>query len=156
MSTNITSFKQNTKIGPNGQPVQVIEQVDFFTYTLSATTLAAAGTATSTVNIQADADFVCTQFCVMADVAGAAQTTSSIVVPLVRALINDTGSGRNLSDVAVDLSAIGGTGQLPYILPVARRFSARSTIQCTFTNYSNATTYANVRLYLLGYKAWSL
>lgn len=155
MSTNITNFKRSIRVIDN-KPVEVLEQVDFFTYTLLATALAPAGNATATVNIQSDADFVCEQFCVMADIAGAAQTIATQPIPLVRALLNDTGSGRNLSDVLVDLSAIGGNGRLPYILPVARRFAARSTIQCTFTSYAAAETYANLRLYLIGYKAWPM
>lgn len=156
MSSNITNFKKSIRIEGN-KPVEVLEQVDVYTYTLKTdTSLAPAGTATTTVSIQSDADFVCEQIAYMVDIAGAAQTDSTRIIPLVRILLNDTGSGRNLSDIAIDLSAFAGYGSLPFILPVPRRFAARSTIQCVFTNYSAAETYANVRLYLIGYKAWKI
>jgi hypothetical protein len=156
MSSNITNFKKSIRIEGN-KPVEVLEQVDVYTYTLaSSANLAPGGTSTNTVSIQADADFVCEQIAYMADIAGGAQTSATRIVPLARILLNDTGSGRNLSDIAMDLSAFAGYGALPFILPVPRRFAARSTIQCIFTNYSAAETYANLRLYLIGYKAWQM
>lgn len=156
MSSNITNFKKSLRIEGN-KPVEVLEQVDVYTYTLAANaSLAPGGTSTNTVSIQADADFVCEQIAFMTDLAGAGQTWNTRIIPLARILLNDTGSGRNLSDIAMDISAFGGNGSLPFILPVPRRFAARSTIQCIFTNYSAAETYLNLRLYLIGYKAWTL
>lgn len=155
MSTNITQFREANRV-INGKVERVLEQADFFVYTMAVTALAPAGTGNDTVNIQADADFICTKMTMMADVAGAGQTFNTFVVPLVRVQLTDTGSGRNLFDEAVDISSIGGSGMFPYMLPVTRRFSANSTIQATFNNYDAAQTYANVRLYLHGYKAWPM
>lgn len=154
MASNITQFRKAQRV-VNGQLVEVIEQLDFFIYTLAATALAPAATANATVNIQADSDFIVHKMTVMADVAGAGQTLNTLVVPLVRVQLTDTGSGRNLFDQATDLSALG-IALVPYMLPVERRFAANSTIQATFTNYDAAQTYANVRLYLHGYKAWAM
>lgn len=155
MATNVTQFRVANRVS-NGEIVKVIEQADFFIYTLAVTNLAPGGTNNATVNIQADADFIVTKMTGMADVAGAGQTFNTLVIPLVRVQLTDTGSGRNLFDVATDMSAIAGSAYLPYILPVERRFSANSTIQATFTSYDAAQTYANVRLYLHGYKAWPM
>lgn len=153
MSTNITNVKENYRY-INGQLKPVIEQVDFFSYVFDVGTIAQGATATSTLTIQADADFVCTQMVYMASIANATLTDATRVVPLITVAINDQGSGRNLQNVAVDLSNLGGYGSLPFILPVARRFAARSGITATFVNYSAASDYSNVRLVMQGYKAW--
>jgi hypothetical protein len=152
MATNVSNFREATRV-QNGRITKVTEQLDFYTYTLETTALAPAGVGNDTVNIQADADFVVTDLAIMADVAGAQQQAATIEVPLVRIQLTDTGSGRNLFDQPVDLGIFGVINR-PYELPVERRFAANSTIQCTFTNYSAATTYANCRLYLRGFKAW--
>ena len=154
MSTNISQFRKTKRV-INGQVSDVIEQLDFYIYQLGAINLAPNATANATVNVQADADFIAQKFTVMADVAGAGQTLNTLVIPLVRVQLTDTGSGRNLFDQPIDLSSLG-IALVPYNLPVERRFSANSTIQATFTNYDAAQTYANVRLMMHGYKAWAM
>lgn len=153
MATNITQFRKSVRM-IDGSLKEVTEQLDFFIYTLAVTNLAPTVTANTTVNIQADSDFIVTKMTGMADVAAAGQTFNTQVIPLVRVQLTDTGSGRNLFDIATDMSAIAGSAYLPYIMPVERRFSANSTIQAAFTNYDAAQTYGNVRLYLHGFKTW--
>jgi hypothetical protein len=127
---------------------------DQYSYVTRVTTLAAGTTDTFNLQIEADAYFVITKMSYVADIAGAAQTESSRVIPLVRCLITDTGSGRNLMSQAVDLSALAGHEGLPFINPVARWVMPNSAINIQFSNYSAATTYANVSLYLHGKKMW--
>lgn len=129
---------------------------DYFIYTAAVEALASGDSSSDAISIEADSSFIVEKMAFMADIAGAAQTDDSRVIPLVRASIRDTGSGRNLQDEPVDISAMAGNGQLPAILPVPRIFQPRSSIIVTFENYSAATTYANVSLYLIGYKEWLL
>ncbi len=127
---------------------------DQYTYVTRVETLAAGTTDTFNLQIEADAYFVVTKVSYFADIAGAAQTEDSRVIPLVRCLITDTGSGRNLMSQAVDISSIAGHEGLPFITPTARWIKPNSAINVQFSNYSAATTYANVRLYLAGKKIW--
>lgn len=124
---------------------------DFFIYEADTSSLAAGANSTTNVAVQADSDFVLQKIGYAADVAGAAQTDSSRVIPLVTVVITDTGSGRQLMSAAVPISTFIGDGRLPFILPQPKLFSARTIISIAFANFSAATTY-NIRLSLIGMK----
>lgn len=126
---------------------------DFFVYSASAVALAAGASQTVNFTIQAEADFMLSKMTMFADVAAAAQTESTKIVPLVSILISDTGSGRNLMDTNVAIPNIFGYGDLPFILPRQRIFVANSVVNVTFTNFSAATTY-NLKLSFIGEKAF--
>lgn len=128
---------------------------DFYTYALSFSSLAAAASATDAFNIQADSDFAVLKMTYFADIAAAAQTRANLVIPLVTVIILDTGSGRQLMDSGVPVSSVFGTGEEPYILPKPKIFAARSTVQCTVTNFDAATTY-NLRLVFTGVKLFTI
>lgn len=123
----------------------------FYTYQVTALALAAAGVATPSFQIESNSDFYLHKMTYIADIALAAVTDSTRVIPLVTILINDSGTGENLMSAAVPLSSIMGTGSLPFILPYPRKIAATSTIQLTLTNFSAATTY-NLRLSFIGVK----
>ncbi len=67
--------------------------------------------------------------------------------------ITDSGSGRNLFETPLPISAVFGTGELPFILPTPKLFAARSTINITVANFSAATEY-NLRFSFIGYKVF--
>lgn len=129
---------------------------DHFVYKVAATALSAGTSQTAVINLEADANFIAVKLSYAADVAGGAQTDSTRVVPLVRISIRDSGSGRLLQNAPISLAAIAGTGELPFVLPIPRKFSASSSIQVTFENYSAGTTYTNVELNFIGYKEFML
>lgn len=124
---------------------------DFFIYAADFTGLASGSSQTQTINIQADSDFVVQKLTFAANVANAGQTDSSRVIPLCSLLITDTGSGRQLSNIPIDLSTLFGTGEIPFILPQPKVFVARSNISLQLANYDAAQTY-NVKLSLIGMK----
>lgn len=126
---------------------------DFYIYQEDFSGLAAGTSATGNVNIQADSDFVLQKITFFADIAAAAQTESTRVIPLVSMQVTDSGSGRNLFESAVPIAAIFGTGELPFILPTPKLFSARSTITINVSNFDAAATY-NLRFSFIGYKAF--
>ncbi len=128
---------------------------DFFIYAIEFTTLAAGATATGNIQIQADADFETQKLSYFADVAGAAQTVTTQVVPLTTVLIVDAGSGRQIMNEAVAVGAFFGDGRIPFILPTPRVFAARSNITFTVANFSASTTY-RLRLNLLGTKLFQV
>lgn len=129
--------------------------LDFFIYRAQAAALGAGASQAVTVNIQADSAFILDKMSVFADLAGAAQTDSTRVIPLVTLQITDGGSGRNLQNGPIPLSSIAGNGELPFVLPQPRVFVANSSITFTFTNFSLATTYTNVFLSLIGRKVFT-
>jgi hypothetical protein len=161
--------------GPLGQvPGEVAQQVsidngdedirrfmakrrDFYVYearTTAGTPIAAGITQTDAIPIEADSNFILEKLAYFADIAAAAQTQSTQVLPLVTIQIQDTGSGRNLMANPIPIPSIFGFGYLPFVLPKPRIFMRNTTIQITFTNFSAATSY-NVQLAFIGYKVYS-
>lgn len=134
-------------------PAQII--TDIFSYDVSFSALAPGGSSTQNFQVQADSDFKWTKGLFFADIAAAAQTQGSQVIPLCTVLITDQGSGRALSNVAIPLTSSFGFGYLPYILPNPRLFKARSVVAITISNFSAATTY-NIRLTFAGLKMFSI
>lgn len=126
---------------------------DFFTYEVDFPLIAPAASQSASFTIQAEADFLLSKLTMTADIVGAAITDSSAPIPLCTLLIQDTGSGRQLSNVPVPLSNMFGSGKLPFILPRQRVFLARSVVNLTLLNFSAATTY-NVKLSFVGEKAF--
>lgn len=126
---------------------------DFFVYQVDVSNLLANTSQSASFTIQQEADFVLTKLAVSADVAGAPQTFSDQVIPLVSLMINDTGSGRNLMTTAVPLPCLFGSSGLPFILPRQRIFVGSSVVNLTLTNYSAATAY-NLKLSFVGEKAF--
>lgn len=146
-----------------GQPVNAVRGTpsqsdayvayDFYTYEEDFTALVSGSSAQGSINIQADSDFVLQKLCYFADIAGAAQTNDSRVVPLVTLQIVDAGSGRQLFEAPAPVNSVFGYGALPFILPRPRVFFARSTVDISVANFSAATDY-DLRLSFIGYKAY--
>jgi hypothetical protein len=127
---------------------------DFFTYETDFSALAAAGSATQTFQIQADSDFIWHKGTFVADIAAAAQTDSTRVIPLVTCLITDSGAGRQLMNSAVPIPSLFGNGQIPFILPRPRVFRASSVVTVQLTSYVAAGTTYNLRLSFIGEKGF--
>lgn len=155
MGTNVQKFATVDKM-INGQLVRVAVQRDWYVYAFNVASIANGASATATINIQADADFVCERMMAFADIAGDVQTQSSQVLPLVTMMMTDSGSGRQLFNVALPIPTLCGENMTGQNLPFGRCFSANSNISALFTNYSNATTYANLYVNLYGYKEWTI
>lgn len=126
---------------------------DFYSYIINFSALANGSSDSGSISIDTDSDFFLMKMTQQSDIAAAAQTSSSLVVPLVTLQITDGGSSRQLFSQAVPISAIMGSGENPYILPAPRMFSAGSTVTLSVANYSAATTY-NLRLVLSGIKQY--
>lgn len=130
---------------------QETDLLDWYVYNVLFTAIAPAGVQTQNVAIEADANFILVKLSGFADIAAAAQTYNTRVVPLVTLQITDTGSGRNLLNGDTAWSNIVGWGEIPYILPIRRKFKANSTIRVQATNFDAAATY-NLRLSFSGIK----
>lgn len=130
---------------------------DFFVYTVAFTggaVVLAGAAAQSAIQIQSDSDFELTKFTMFADIALAAETEATRVLPLVTLQITDTGTGRQLFSSPVPIPAIMGDGRIPFILPVPKIFSANASVAIQVANFSAATDYG-LRLCLIGAKIFT-
>lgn len=127
---------------------------DFFGYTLSFSALLAGSAAQGAIQIQADSDFELSKFTMFADIAAAAETEATRVLPLVTIQITDTGTGRSLFSSPLPIPAIMGDGRIPFILPVPKIFSANASVAVQVANFAVATDY-NLRLCLIGAKIFT-
>lgn len=130
---------------------------DFYIYEedFSNADLIVGATLNGSIEIQADSDFIWQKACYFADIAAAAQTFTTRVIPLVTVQLVDTGSGRNLFELAAPIPSVFGIGELPFVLPIPRLFFARSTIIVQVNNFDAAVAY-NLRLSFIGYKAYPI
>jgi hypothetical protein len=126
---------------------------DWYVYEAAVAAIAVGASANDTIAIEADSDFILQKLTFHADIAGAAQTDATRVVPNVSVQITDTGSGRQLMSQPIPIPAIFGTGELPYILPNPRLFMRNSTIQIAFTSFEAVIT-PDILLAFSGYKIY--
>lgn len=151
MTDQIPGFAELSQMSDQ-QLTQLFGVRDFFTYLVSFTGVAPAATAQQTFNVQSDSNFLWQEACLFADIAHAAQTQSSQVLPDVTVLIQDTASGRQLMSAPVPVSSIFGlNGSLPFLLPTPRFFRAQTQVVVSITNNSAASTY-DLQLAFIGTK----
>ncbi len=130
-----------------------LDAIDLTYYQTVVSALAPAASLPSQINIDAGTDFYWVATTFQADIGVAAQTESSVVIPLVTVIITDTGSQRQLMNAAVPISCIAGPGERPYRLILPRLFRANSIITFNWTSYvAGGTTYGNIYLILHGFR----
>lgn len=129
---------------------------DFYAYPLLFASVAFGATANGTINIEADSNFYCTSLAYMVDIAGAVQTDSTRVIPLMTVLITDSGSGRQLTNGALPINTIFGEADNPARFVHPRLFQRTTSIGVQVTNYSAATTYTNLYLVFTGFKVYGV
>lgn len=141
----------NTRIALPAAPAQ---RRDFFVYDIDFSSIAPSGQATGSIQIQNDSDFELQKLTHFSDIALAAETEDSRVLPLVTLQITDSGTGRQMFNTPVPIPALMGDGRIPFILPTTKLFSKNASVSFVLSNYSSGTTY-NVRLQLIGAKIFT-
>lgn len=140
------------RLGQTDAPQPEAETVkDFYIYRTEYDTLEAGTTQTQNFTVEADSDFMMHKLTYEADDAGDPIDFCTAPLPLVKVLITDTGSGRQLSQAAIPVTSYFGDGRLPFIMPTPKLFMARSVVQVQCENFSGDTTY-DLRLAFIGYK----
>lgn len=142
------------QVAVRARPIPPKALRDFFIYGTQSITIAALAAGAATIQVEADAAFEVQKLAFFADIALAAQTDSTRVLPLITVQIVDQGSGRQMFNVPMPIPAMMGDGNFPFILPTSKIFSANSAIGLTFLNFSAATTY-NLRVALIGSKIFN-
>lgn len=131
----------------------------WFTYaTPNIATLAVAASSTNTILFDNDSSFEWTKLTVSADINNALQTASTIVVPLVTLLIQNTGAGTYYSNAPVPLSAYAGNWGLPYVMPAPQIIAPAATLQFTWASLETTgggnSPYNNLQVQLHGWKIY--
>lgn len=129
-----------------------------FTYSTGRLTpaLAPGGVLNTFINIQADADFIIEKQTFAADIAGAALTFNTWIMPNVLILLTSTGSGQQLANAPVPLPSYFGHGMLPAILPYPYVLPANSQLQIQLTSFEAVSSlfltinFIGRKLYLIG------
>jgi hypothetical protein len=130
-------------------------QKDYFFYVVDVPPLSTVIPNQSTpLVIDNDADFFWIASTYQADIAAAALTEDTNVLPLVNLELQDTGSGRNFMNAPVRLTNIAGDGKRPYRLIRPRRFGANTTIGMKWTNKVAAGTEYRIQFVFHGYKIY--
>jgi len=151
------------KARENGRTLSIIDALrrnlavieEPFVYTADFANLAFGTTITDLIQIQADADFKIMAATFQANNNGAVLTDSTRPVPNVSVLLTDTGNGRNLMDQAIPIPCLFGTGELPFIWPVPKLMSARSTLQVQASSFEAAQAW-DLTLHFIGVKLYPL
>lgn len=124
-----------------------------FTYqTPVIASLADGDATTNSILFDADSTFQWVKLTAYADIAGAVQTSGTAVIPLVSLQILNTGSGRYYSNAPIPIAAYCGNWGLPGILSAPQFIAPMSSLQFNWLNMSDATTYANLSVQLVGFK----
>ena len=118
-------------------------------YNLTFSSLAAGTSATQTVNIAANADFIITGLHHRANVAAAGQNVSTKTAPLARILITDSGSNEQFTNSAVDLENYSTNGNIINKYDYPRIVSGRSTLTVQITSYEASQT-LNIDIFFEG------
>jgi len=126
---------------------------DYYWYVTNPTNMVAPNSYSSSIQIDSGTDFYWIATTYFADIGGATETSSGLVIPLVTVVIQDSGTSRNLMNAATALGALAGDGRQPYRLVRPRLFRANSVINFTWTPYApTSITYANLYMTLHGYR----
>lgn len=146
------------QLGPVFNPRQNTNQgvSDYFWY---ATTPAAISTvapnAQSLIQLDADSQFAWLATSYQANIAAAALTEATNVIPLVTVNIQDGGSGKYLSSAPLPLAAIAGDGKRPYRLIGPRIFQPSATVNFNWVNAVAAGTSYTITLVFHGVKLYN-
>lgn len=115
-----------------------------YNYTLTFSNLTAGATALQTLNFQANADFVMLGISYFTNLHSTPHglTYSSMPIPLVRALLTDSGSSQPMMNSATNLNSLAEQGAFSEKSPYYPRFlSGRSSLQVQLTNFSDTEAY---------------
>lgn len=123
-------------------------------YTLIGDGLVTTGTVIYNLAIDASAPFVWTKTNYYADLAGAALTDATRVIPAALLQMTDSGSAQPFFDAPQPISAMAGHDGLPLVLEAPYVFNASSSINAVFTGVSAAQTYTRLRVSLIGYRVF--
>ena len=128
---------------------------EFFTYSGSFLNMAPAAVVPWVLQFDASSDFIWyyAAFTAYNHAALTNFTNSSFSVPPITILMTPSDTSSQLMNQAMPLTHLFGQQGTPFVLPVPRRFPARSVVTCSMVNLDTAITY-DLYLSLIGRKSF--
>lgn len=117
--------------------------------------LAAGAATTVTIQFDQNSTFNWLRTTYSVNISGDAEELSLMILPEISVVITDTGNGMAFMSGPVPAYAIGGFGQLPYVLPTPQWIQPNASYQYKFANYSAASTYLNFQMQFHGFRVFS-
>lgn len=148
------SVDPNLIFNPAGREI-TDGQPDFYTYTAEFLAVAPNATPSQIIQVDASAQFLLTAIAYQANAipATSTYTESTNPIPLVRVLITDSGSAKQLMNNPVYLSNLGGVRGWPHRLIHPRFFDKSSAIQIQMTS-DDGTTWGRIQIALIGFRIY--
>jgi hypothetical protein len=117
--------------------------VDFYSvqFPFTGSTVIAAGNTPVPVDATISGDYLFAAKYITFFASQQANIVTPVAAPPLTILIEDEGSNRKLSNSPVHIMAYAGTGQLPFPMPIAKLFSANSSITVTAANLDTVNGY---------------
>jgi len=105
------------------------------------------------IQIERDSDFLVQKLAYFInDFTGSTKTIGTTLFPFVTVLITDTGSGRQLSNNPVPITAMMGDGRLPYVLPTPKLFPKSARMSIAVENLESSLNYNDLQIQFEGKK----
>lgn len=129
-----------------------------YAYPIIVGQVAASGTATASLSITANADFIFTRlrYKGYSTSTGAAVNVSTALIPNVSVLITDQGSNEQYSSAAVPISSYGSNSQGIEDLPFPRFIAGRTALTFQVINNDSANILYQLSLVMEGVLARQL
>ncbi len=125
------------------------KQIDYFVYATDFTPLNASATVQNPITINGDS-----AFCILSAVIIESDTGNTVflAIPPLLARIQDSGSGRYLSNIAIHANNWFGTAELPKYWDVPKILSPNTTLTVELQNLEAINR--NIRLAFHGFKVF--
>lgn len=134
-------------------------EVDFTTGTAAAgafaAPLAAGGQTAGNFLVDSSSPFMLCETAVWCDLAAAAQTSGTEIVPNAVVFISDQSSNRNWMNFPVPIKSLFGSAERPFYWPQPRLIPANTNVQVVVTNYEAANV-NNIRLSFHGWRYYAV
>jgi hypothetical protein len=126
-------------------------------YPLNVAALPASAQITRTIQLSANADFLCMGIAHFVTTASQALTVGSKFAPNIRVLLSDASSGDPFTQSAAPLESISENGLGRVFLPFPRLLQGRGAVNAQIINDDTDTPWVNLQIYLHGVliRAWS-
>lgn len=136
---------------PSTGEVETLLKV-FYVYTVDIAAVSEGASGTGSFTVQADSDFVIQQL------TGVAQLVDNTIIasPIATVQITDTGSSFNLFSAPTHWTAIFGTGQLPFILPVPRLLAANAKVNITVNCIEEGASDNHYQIAFIGHRLYKV
>ena len=134
---------------------QILDDPFFYVFPLF-TNIAAAGSQQQVIQFQADSYFRIEQIALHFNLANATFQWATRNIPNASLVLTDSGSGRQLMNGAIPLTALSGYDGSPFILPIPKIMNPSATMVGVVSNFDAAVATGQYIITLIGRKLYNV